>query len=156
VAEKARFKAKNLYRFKNTNSRDFDKSFNSAYLQYIAKIEGEPDESGESNKDEDDLGGAINAFATLLANINDIEETRTSWFTSVKSLLIALTLVNDLNSLSLVHQLTGENLTLKLNESPVKDVYAFAMEGTSRYDSRHFYEIVINTGTSKYSIASFD
>ena len=30
------------------------------------------------------------------------------------------------------------------------------MEGTSRYDSRHFYGIVIDTGASKYSTASFD
>jgi hypothetical protein len=30
------------------------------------------------------------------------------------------------------------------------------MEGTSRYDSRHFYGIVIDTGASKYSTAGFD
>jgi hypothetical protein len=156
VAEKARFKAKNLYRFKNTNSRDFDKSFNSVYLQYIAEIEGELDESGESNEDEDDLSDVTSAFATLLADTDDVKETGTSWFTSVKSLLTVPTLVDDLNSLSLVHQLTGENPTLKPDEPPVKDVYAFAMEGTSRYDSRHFYGIVIDTRASKYLIAGFD
>jgi hypothetical protein len=103
VAEKAWFKAKNFYRFKNINSRDFNKSFNNAYLQYIAEIKGELDESNESNKDEDNLSNVINAFITLLININDIKETRINWFMLIKSLLITLTLVNDLNSLSLIH-----------------------------------------------------
>ena len=63
-------------------------------------------------------------------------------------------LINDLNSLSLIHQLTGENPILKLNE--VKDVYTFTIEGKSRYDSYHFYGIVIDTRVSKYSIAGFN
>ena len=103
AAEKARFRARNLHRFKNTNSRDFDKSFNSTYLQYVTEIEGEPDESGESSKDEDNLGGTTGAFAILLADTDNTEETGTSWFTSVESLLTAPTLVDDLNSLSLIY-----------------------------------------------------
>ena len=133
----------------------------------MTDIEGEADdESNESNENEDDLSNITNTFTTLLADIDDIKEQFSSWFTSIESLLAALalviliemanTLVDDLNSFSLVHQLTGHNPTLTLDELPVEDAHTFAVEGTSRYDSRRFYGIVINIGTSKYLTADFD
>jgi hypothetical protein len=66
---------------------------------------------------------------------------------------IANTLVNDLNSISLVHQLTSHDLTLTFIESCIKDAYTFTMEGTSKYNSYHFYRVVIDTSASKYLIA---
>ena len=50
----------------------------------------------------------------------------------------------------------GENPILKPDELFVEDTYAFTVKGTSRYDSCHFYGIVIDTGASKYSTAGFD
>ena len=108
---------------------------------------------------EDELG---HAFESLLLDTEKVEDSE-QFFTSIGGLLTAPSMlaetasafVNDLNSLSLVHQLTGENPTLKPDESLVEDAYAFTVEGTSRYDSRRFYGIVINTGASKYSTAGF-
>ena len=128
----------------------------------MADVEGEPDESDESSEDKDELGGTTGAFATLLADTNDVDGTGEALFTSVASLLAqtapvilvetANTLVNGLNSISLVHQLTGHDLTLTPDESCTEDAHTFAMEGTSRYDSHHFYGVVIDTSASKYSI----
>ena len=161
--EKARFRNRNLHKFKNVGSRDFDKNFDTAYHQYVAEFEGEPSESGESSEDEDELGGATGAFATLLADTDDTDGTSEAHFTSVASLLVqtapavlvetANTLVDDLNSISLVHQLTGRDPTLTPDESCTEDAHTFAVEGTSRYDSHHFYGVVIDTGASKYSTA---
>jgi hypothetical protein len=53
----------------------------------MADVESELDESDESNKDEDELGRTINAFATLLTNINDVNGTNKIYFTLVTSLL---------------------------------------------------------------------
>jgi len=133
----------------------------------VTGIEGEADDGGKINEDEtseDELG---DAFKTLLVDTNDVKErSSSSWFTSIENLLVELVimtdtanthekgLVNDLNLLSLVYQLTGENLTLKPNE--VKDVYTFTVKGKSRYDSYHFYGIVIDIRASKYSIAGFN
>ena len=50
----------------------------------------------------------------------------------------------------------GENPILKPDEPFVEDAYAFTVKGTSRYDSRHFYGIVIDTGISKYLTTGFD
>ena len=133
----------------------------------MTDIEGEADDGGEINEDEASEDELSDAFETLLVNTNDVKErSSSSWFTLIENLLAELVimtdtanthekgLINDLNSLSLIHQLTGENPILKLNE--VKDVYTFTIEGKSRYDSYHFYGIVIDTRVSKYSIAGFN
>jgi hypothetical protein len=64
-------------------------------------------------------------------------------------------LIDDLTSYSLLHQLMGETLILKLNKMLIEDLYALLVEGTSRYDSSYFYRIVIDISVSKYFIASF-
>jgi hypothetical protein len=162
--EKARFRARNLHRFKNVNSRDFEQNFTSAYLQHVADVEGElDDESDESSEDGDELGGTTGAFATLLTDTDDVDGASETHFTSVASLLTqtapavlvetANTLVDGLNSISLVHQLTGHDPTLTPDESCTEDTHTFTVEGTSRYDSHHFYGVVIDTGASKYSTA---
>jgi hypothetical protein len=79
----------------------------------VADIEGELDESDESNEDEDELGKTTGAFATLLADIDDSDGTSETHFTSVTGLLsqiapailveTANTLVDSLNSILLVH-----------------------------------------------------
>jgi hypothetical protein len=79
----------------------------------VADVEGELDKSNESSKDEDELGGTTGAFATLLADIDDVDGTNETHFTSIASLLsqttpailveIASTLVDGLNSISLIH-----------------------------------------------------
>jgi hypothetical protein len=126
----------------------------------VTDVEGELDESDEGSEDEDDLGGTTGAFATLLADTDDADRTSETYFTSVASLLsqttpailveIANTFVDDLNSISLVHQLTGHDFTLTFDESCTKDAYTFVVEGTSRYDSHHFYKVIIDIGASKY------
>jgi hypothetical protein len=84
----------------------------------VADFEGETDDEDcemdidGNNEDEDDLGGLNSAFATLLTE-DKYEEDPISFFTSVQSLLtitipVALTdtantLVDDLNTLSLMH-----------------------------------------------------
>jgi hypothetical protein len=128
----------------------------------VADVKGEQDESDETSEDEDDLEGTTGAFATLLADIDDVDGTSKTHFTSIASLLsqtapailveIANTLVNGLNSISLVHQLTGRNLTLTLDESCIKDAHTFIIEGTFRYNSHHFYGVVIDISASRYSI----
>jgi hypothetical protein len=127
----------------------------------VADVEGEPDESDESSEDEDELGGTTGAFAILLADTDDVDGTSETYFTSVVSLLsqttpailveTASTLVDGLNSISLIHQLTGHDLTLTFIESCTEDAYTFTIEGTFRYDSHHFYRVIIDTGALKYS-----
>ncbi len=79
----------------------------------MANVKGEPDESNESSKDKDELSRTTGAFATLLADINNINRTSKALFTLVASLLaqtaptilveIANTLVDNLNSILLVY-----------------------------------------------------
>jgi hypothetical protein len=87
-AKKTRFRARNLNRFNSNtyNSYDFDKRFTKAYLQYVAKFEG------EDNTSKDELS---DAFKALLADIGkEVKEQPSdsyftgSYFTLVKSLLI--------------------------------------------------------------------
>ncbi len=126
----------------------------------MANVKGKLDESNKSSKDKDKLSGITSAFATLLADTNNINRTSKALFILVASLLaqtapailveIANTLINSLNSISLVYQLIGYNPILTTNELYTKDAYTFAIEGISRYNSHHFYRVIINTGTSKY------
>jgi hypothetical protein len=123
---------------------------------------------GETNNDvnEDELS---EEFEVLLADVNvknlNIKPPvkGTTWFTTIKGLLIALvtlirtanTLVNDFTSLSLLHRLIGETRTLTPGKALIKDTFAFIVKATFKYDSSRFYRVVIDTSASKYSIASF-
>jgi len=89
------------------------------------------------------------------------------FFTSVKSLLTELTelivlitaisaLIDTLNFLALTYQITGEIPTSELIKEVSEDAYTFITGGTSRYDSRCFYRVVIDTGASRYSIAGLE
>jgi hypothetical protein len=62
----------------------------------------------------------------------------------------ASTLVNGLNSILLIHQLTGHDLTLTFVESCIEDAYTFIMKGTFKYDSYYFYKVIIDTSALKY------
>jgi hypothetical protein len=108
-----------------------------------------------------------NAFEALLAETDEGEEHYSnSYFTSVESFLAALTvpastisitntLVDNLISLSLIYQMTGENHALE----PIKqmeDAQTFTVNGISRYDTYRFYGVVIDTGASRFSTAGSD
>jgi hypothetical protein len=107
------------------------------------------------------------AFEALLAETDKGEEYHSdSYFTSVESFLAAPTapapaipttntLVDNLTSLSLVYQITGENHTLEPTEQ-IEDTQTFTVNGISRYDTHRFYEVVIDTGASRFSTAGSD
>ncbi len=57
----------------------------------MAEFEGELSESSKSSEDKDELGGATGAFATLLADTNNIDRTSDTHFTLVASLLAQTT-----------------------------------------------------------------
>jgi len=65
-------------------------------------------------------------------------------------------LIDTLNFLALTYQITGEISTSELIKKVLKDAYTFIINGISRYDSRCFYRVVINTGASRYSIAGLE
>ena len=85
------------------------------------------------------------------------------FFTIVESLLTELivlitttyTLIDTLNSLTLIYQITSKTLTSELTELILEDTYTFITSDISRYNSHYFYGIIINTGVSKYSTADF-
>jgi len=121
----------------------------------VAEIEGEDDS-------EDKLG---DAFTTLLVDIKEdevVEEHSDLYFTSVENLLTELAipyvgsphaevLIKELNNQALLHQLTAQ--VLKLEE--LEETTTFTTRSMSRYDSHHFYRVVIDTGASKYSTAGY-
>jgi hypothetical protein len=149
-----------MHRFdpKARKSRDFNKHFTSAYLQYMAEIEGE-----DSTNSEDELG---DAFATLLLNATDKDtplgdtphsSNSKTFFTLIEGFLTksavpySETLVDSLNNQALMHQ-----LTTRLPSEPKDNLTNnFTTRDTSKYNSYHFYRVVINTGASKYSIAGY-
>ena len=126
-------------------------------------VEGE---EGDSEDDTDE------AFDVLLMDVGEDVHCSDSghseyFFTSIESLLTepteptALTtvisaLIDTLNFLTLTHQITGEIPTSELAREVSEDAYTFITSGTSRYDSRCFYRVVINTGASRYSIAGLE
>ena len=123
-------------------------------------------EEGDSEDDTDE------AFDVLLIDVGEDVHYSDSghsehFFTSVESLLTepteptALTtttsaLIDTLNFLALTHQITGEIPTSELAGEVSEDAYTFTTSGTSRYDSRCFYRVVIDTGASRYSIAGLE
>jgi hypothetical protein len=105
-----------------------------------------------------------NAFKALLAETDKGEEYYSdSYFTSIESFLAAPaptipttnTLVNNLTSLSLIYQMTGENHTLEPTEQ-MEDAQTFTVNGILRYNTHRFYGVVINTGASRFSTAGSD
>jgi hypothetical protein len=126
-------------------------------------VEGE---EGDSEDDTDE------AFDVLLMDVGENVHCSDSghsehFFTSVESLLTepteptALTtatsaLIDTLNFLALTYQITGEIPTSELAREVSEDAYTFTTGGTSRYDSRCFYRVVIDTGASRYSIAGLE
>ena len=119
-----------------------------------------------SNTSKDKLG---KEFEVLLADTDienlDIEPPvkGTTWFITVGGLLIALailigianTLVDNLTFLSLLYRFIGETRTLTPGKALIEDTFAFTVEAISRYNSSHFYKIVIDIGISKYSTTGF-
>jgi hypothetical protein len=69
------------------------------------------------------------------------------------ALLITITntLIDNLTSLSLIYQITGENHTLEPIEFLIEDAQTFIVNGILRYNTYCFYRVVINTGASRYS-----
>jgi len=69
--KKAWFRARNLYRFRATDSLDFKRKFIRAYLCHIALIKGERGDEWGNGSREDELSSAFNA---LLVDIEDPKE----------------------------------------------------------------------------------
>ena len=67
----------------------------------------------------------------------------------------AYTLIDTLNSLTLIYQITSKTPTSELTKLILEDTYIFITSDISRYDSHYFYRVIINIGVSKYSITSF-
>jgi hypothetical protein len=122
----------------------------------VAKFEGEDDDS------EDELG---DAFVTLLVDTEEeevLEEHLDLYFTSVENLLTELAiphagsphaevLIKELNNQALLHQLTAQ---VSKPEEP-EETTTFTTGSMSRYDSHHFYRVVIDTRALKYSTAGY-
>ena len=90
------------------------------------------------------------------------KEHSDSYFTSVENLLTepaiphagsphAEVLIKELNNQALLHQLTAQ---VPKPEEP-EETTTFTTRSMSRYNSHHFYRVVINTGASKYSTAGY-
>jgi hypothetical protein len=123
-------------------------------------------EEGDNKDDTDE------AFDTLFINVGEDIHCSDSgynehFFTFIKSLLtelikpIVLTtaisaLIDTLNFLAFTHQITGEIPTSELVKEVSKDAYTFIINGTSRYDSRCFYKVVIDIGASRYSTTGLE
>ena len=121
----------------------------------MAEIEGKDDSK-------DKLG---DAFITLLINIKEdkvAKEHSDSYFTSVENLLTepaipharsphAKVLIKELNNQALLHQLTAQ---VPKPEEP-EETTTFTTKSIFRYNSHHFYRVVIDTGASKYSTAGY-
>jgi hypothetical protein len=123
-------------------------------------------EEGDSEDDTDE------AFDVLLIDVGEDIHCLDSghnehFFTSIESLLTEPTeptvltivisaLIDTLNFLALTHQITGEIPTSELVREVLKDAYIFITNGISRYDSRCFYRVVIDTGASRYSITRLE
>ena len=65
------------------------------------------------------------------------------------------TLIDTLNSLILIYQITSKTPTSELTELILEDTYTFITSNISRYNSHYFYRVIIDTGVSKYSTTSF-
>jgi hypothetical protein len=125
----------------------------------VAKIEGKDNISSE-----DKLG---NAFTALLVDIDEEvaeEQHSDSYFTLVENLLTkpaiahigsphAEVLIEELNNQALMHQLMAQVPIDSTKPKEVEETTTFTTGSTSRYDSHHFYGVVINTRASKYSTA---
>ena len=161
---KRQFRERNQYRFK-ANTPGFDKKFDRAYRQYLSIVEGEGDD------DLDALGDAFGALMTESIDDDDDEfnelapATTTAFFTSVDSSFThsnpySSDLVESLNNQALTHQLTTQTPTIATDTDEI-DVFTTANgltvnKPSSRYDTRQFYGIVIDTGAAKYSTAGHD
>ena len=135
---KARFKARNFSRF-NGNSSDFEKRFDKTYTQYIITIEG-------STESEDDLDSDFQALIvdTAKNETDDLIDNDTGQF-----------LTEILTNQSCLHQLTTEAPVQEYDTEPQAIDSLVAGGQESRYDSKSFYGIVIDTGASKFSTAGY-
>ncbi|RFU25514.1 hypothetical protein B7463_g10820, partial [Scytalidium lignicola] len=156
--EKARFKAKNIGRF-NTKVRDFDRRFEERFKQYIVDYEGDDseeelettfeallvdDNNTEPEQDDDVLTDVFTAFTTSFGDL------------SVESATFTVT---ELANRAFVHQLTTEvptPIVETLTPTPTEATTSvYNMASMTRYDSRQFYGIMIDTGASKYFTAGY-
>jgi hypothetical protein len=126
-----------------------------------------------------DFEGNVNddledAFSTLLIDYKDdssgeeepTDSSAPSFFTLVESLLTepaisyagspyAEVLIKELNNQALMYQLTTQVPINSTKPEELEETTTFTTRSMSRYDSYHFYGVVINTGASKYSTAGY-
>jgi hypothetical protein len=159
AAEEARFRSSYQERFKPSPGPDFEKRFQRSFRQYVMNYEGD---------DPDSDPGELDTFETLfMANSTDSdpeidperqEQDTEAFFTSIGSLSrdLASSTVTELAKRALLHQLTGETPTPLQATIPIsqKDLSVYNMS-LSRYDSRQFHGIMIDTGAATCSTAGY-
>jgi hypothetical protein len=64
-------------------------------------------------------------------------------------------LIQELNNQALIYQLTAQVPMDSTKLEELEETNTFTTRGTSRYDSHHFYGVIIDTGASKYSTARY-
>jgi hypothetical protein len=128
----------------------------------VADFEGDVDDDLED------------AFGTLLVNHEDngsgeeepTDSSAPSFFTLVESLLtepaISHTgspyievLIKELNNQALMYQLMTQVPIDSTKPEELEETTTFTTGSMSRYNSHHFYGVVINTGALKYSTAGY-
>ncbi|RFU26353.1 hypothetical protein B7463_g9983, partial [Scytalidium lignicola] len=143
-----------------------EQCFNERFKQYVADCEG-------SNSEEDELSLT---FKTLFAHndvetgLEELDQPETTFFTTItfftlcRSFPVELTtpIITKLANNAFLHQLTTEVLTtenypwepdLKTFIAITTEVYS--VESLTRYDSRQFHGILIDTGVAKHSTAGY-
>ena len=153
ATEKASFRAKYQKRFQpnQSNPSSFNKRFDKTFRQYVSTYEGD----GDSDSDLDKL----DTFESLFMENESDTETETepiteSYITSIGALSkeSATSVVTELANRAFLHQVTNETLSQTLDSTQ-------ALEGSfisaSKYDSRTFQGIMIDTGAAKCSTAGY-
>jgi hypothetical protein len=149
---KARFKGK------------FNHQLNTHFKQYIANYEGDDDDDDDDDEELDE------AFTSLVINVEsdpnlmgpiDTTASRaitTSYITDLSELSLddANSTVIELANRAFSHSITATDATTTSNPILDLDPFSYSTDTTtSRYTSTVFIGIIINTGASKRSTASY-
>ena len=146
-------KNETMIRFKNKLGRDIDKKS----FHYIIEVERiNPDQKNEENDDLNDLNEIMKNFilnAISVASTFFKFENFETFFTSFEALQHAEVMIINLNQRAFEHGLEIISIEF-LNDFEASDPFAYVI--SDRYISDEFYEIMIDTDASKYSIVDYE
>jgi hypothetical protein len=156
---KAKFRARNQGKFNNKAS-DFNKRFDEGFRQYIATYEGE-----ESDDDDDDDNDIHEAFGALTIDITPgpaadpgidqpDKDSPVSYFIQVSHEATAAMAI-ELTNRAAEHSLTLSDSTTPLLQELQDLQVVYSNDSESRYNSRQFHGIMIDTGAAKRSTAGY-